>query len=373
MDQKSVKVLFAITKSNWGGAGRYVYDLARHFANDPMFSVSVLVGGNGELITKLHEYGIRVTTIPHLKRDIGFMSDLKSSLFLFKTIIKERPDILHVNSSKMGLFGSILGRIAGVSNIVFTAHGWPFNEIRPRYQRIIFRVLAMLTVITAHRTIAVSQAVITSLRAPRFITNKMSLVYTGIEPPILLPRGDFFNHKNSTQTPAPNIISIGELHLTKGYDRALIALAKCKHLPWTYHIVGEGEKREYLEKLITQLDLRGRVVLHGFIENASLYLNSFDLFLFPSRTEALGYVAIEALFSNIPIIASNVGGIPEVLFDDPYSKIIDCDNEKVFKETLLSFLQKPPTVDGSKRPGRTRFLTKFMYAATKKLFLTPVR
>lgn len=157
--------------------------------------------------------------------------------------------------------------------------------------------------------------------------------------------------------------------MSKGLDRALIALAKCKHLDWTYHIMGTGGKLEYLKTLRDQLGLQDRVIFHGFIEDASLYLNSFDLFMMPSRTEALGYVAIEALFSKLPIIASNKGGIPEVLFDDPYTKLVDCDSEKIFKETLFSMLTKLPVVDQTNRPGKMRFLPRFMFAATKKVYL----
>lgn len=369
MEQKSVKVLFAITKSNWGGAQRYVYDLATHFNHANGFSVAVLAGGNGELVQKLEEQGIRTLTSPLVQRNISVIQDLKTFFWLFSTIRKESPDVLHLNSSKIGLLGVAIGRLCGVKKIIFTAHAWPFNEERPWYQRVVFRLLGMLTVLLSHTTIAVSQAVITSLRAPSFITKKMVRIYSGIEKPSLYERGKFFETFNLEKQSGPHIVSIGELHMSKGYDRALIALAQCKHLPWTYHIMGTGDKKEYLEKLIQQLGLTGRVYLHGFVENASLYLNSFDLFLFPSRTEALGYVAIEALFTELPIIASNAGGIPEVLFDDPYSKIIDCNNGKIFKETLLSFLKKPLTIDSAKRPGRTRFLTSFMFTATKKVFL----
>jgi glycosyltransferase involved in cell wall biosynthesis len=368
MNQKSVRVLFAVTKSNWGGAQRYVYDLATHFHNEKSFEVAVLMGGHGELATKLNKVGVRTISSPTVQRNISLMRDIGAMLWLFKTILKERPTVLHLNSSKVGLLGAIVGRILRVEKIIFTSHGWPFNEIRPWYERTLFRVLALTTVALSHRTIAVSQAVITSLRAPSFITKKMSLVYSGIEPPHLAPPGSFFTERGLVRGTEPQLVSIGELHISKGHDRALVALAKCKHLPWTYHIMGEGEKRKYLELLIKQLGLEQRVILHGFVENASLYFNSFDIFLFPSRTESLGYVAIEALFSNIPIIASNVGGIPEVLFDDPYTKLIDCNNEKIFKETLLSYLQKPPTVHEHNRPGRTRFLPKFMFAATKKIY-----
>lgn len=372
MDQKSVKLLLAITKSNWGGAQKYVYDLATHFQNDKRFDVTVLTGGDGDLVKKLSEKGISILQIPFLKRDINVGSDIRSAFWLYRTIRKEKPDILHLNSSKIGLLGAILGRISGVKNIVFTAHGWPFNETRPFYQRIIFRILAMLTVFLAHKTIAVSQSVINSLRAPRYLSRKMSCIYTGITPPSLYEDGIFFTEFGLEKTPGVQIVSIGELHISKGYDRALVALAHCKHLPWTYHIMGTGDKRIYLEQLIEQLGLTGRVHLHGFVENASSYLNSFDFFLFPSKTEALGYVAIEALFSKLPIIASNAGGIPEVLFDDPFTKIVDCNNEKKFREALIATLQKLPRVDESKRPGRIRFVQNFMFSSTVKVYLHKV-
>lgn len=369
MEQKSVKLLLAITKSNWGGAQRYVYDVANHFNHDKQFEVSVLAGGIGDLITKLQGVHVRTISLPTLTRDVGLFKDAKSFYQLFRIILKEKPDIIHLNSSKMGLFGGIAGRLCGVEKIIFTAHAWPFNETRPRYQKIIFKILGMLTVIISHRTIAVSQSIIASLNAPRFISKKITCIYTGIETPTLYKDGAFFKDFLLEKTPGVHIVSIGELHTSKGLDRALISLAQCKHLAWTYHIIGTGEKKEYLETLISQFGFGDRVIFHGFIEKASLYLNSFDLFLFPSRTEALGYVAIEALFSKLPIVASNAGGIPEVLFDDPYTKLIDCNNEKIFKEALFSALQKPIKVDETNRPGRMKFIPKFMFAATKKIYL----
>lgn len=369
MEQKSVKLLLAITKSNWGGAQRYVYDIAKHFNEDEHFDVAVLAGGDGDLVGKLQAINVRTVSLSSLSRDIGLQKDSKSLYHLFRIILKEKPDILHLNSSKIGLFGGIVGRLCGVKKIIFTAHAWPFNEVRPYYQRVIFKLFGMATVLLSHKTIAVSQSVISSLNAPKFISKKMTCVYTGIETPELYEEGLFFKNFSLEKTPGVHFVSIGELHTSKGLDRALIALAKCKHLAWTYHIIGTGEKREYLETLVSQLGLTGKVLFHGFIDKASLYLNSFDVFLFPSRTEALGYVAIEALFSKLPIIASGAGGIPEVLFDDPYTKLIDYTNEKHLKEALFSVIQKPMIVDETNRPGRMKFLPKFMFTATKKIYL----
>lgn len=369
MKEKPVKLLLAITKSNWGGAQRYAYDIAHHFNQDHRFDVTVLAGGDGELLTKLREINVKVISVPSLERDIGLWKDLKSMWTLYSILRKMRPDVFHVNSSKMGLFGAAVGRLARIHKIIFTAHAWPFNELRPTYQKRIFKLLGIATVILSHKTIAVSESVTTTLGAPRFVTSRIQCIYTGIETPKLHAEGLFFEKYSGGKNAGLHIVSIGELHMSKGFDRALIALAKCKHFAWTYHIIGTGSKREYLETLTKQLGLSDRVIFHGFIEDASLYLNSFDLFLIPSRTEALGYVAIEALFSKLPIVASNKGGLPEVLFDDPYTKLIDCDNEKILKETLFSVLTKLPTVDQTNRPGKMRFLPKFMFAATKKVYL----
>ncbi len=360
--------MIAVTKSNWGGAQRYVYDIAKHFANEKSYDVVVVAGGSGDLLAKLESEGIRTISLSSFQRDVSLVKEVKASFLLLKTLLKEKPDILHLNSSKIGLFGAILGRIARTQHIIFTAHAWPFNEARPRYQKYIFRFLGMLTVLFAHRTVAVSDSVIKSLRAPKYITRKMKCVYTGIDEPKLFDRGYFFEKYALEKKEGVAIASIGELHVSKGLDRALIALAQCKHLKWTYHIMGTGEKKAYLEDLTKKLGIEDRVIMHGFVENASLYLNSFDLFLFPSRTEALGYVAIEALYSRLPIIASNAGGIPEVLFDDPYTKLIDCNDGKAFKEALLSALKKLPVVDETNRPGKLRFQPKFMFTALKKIY-----
>ncbi|MEN9551939.1 MAG: hypothetical protein RI935_316 [Candidatus Parcubacteria bacterium] len=367
MKRSKKKILYGITKTSWGGAQKYVYDLAIHFSNDELYEVSVVGGGHGKLFEKLEENTITIIPIPTLRRDVGLLSELRSFISLVRIIRRERPDVFHTNSSKMGLLGAMAGRLLFVPKVIFTAHAWPFNETRPKYQKLILKLLAIVTVLLSHRTIAVSENIMKALPFS-WIQKKITPVYTGIVTPTLYEEGAFFTERSLEKSPSMQIVSIGELHTSKGFDRALIALASCKHLNWTYHILGTGEKREYLEDLIEKLNLKNRVMLHGFVENASLYLNSFDLFLFPSRTEALGYVGIEAIYSKIPIIASNVGGIPEVLFDDPYSKVIDCSNEKLFKETLLSMIKKPPHVDEQKRPGRLRFKPEFMFTATKKIY-----
>jgi len=151
------KVLFLITKSNWGGAQRYVYDLATHL-DQTKFEPVVALGGDGELVTLLDHAGVRVIRINSLTRDISLKKEKEFASELYKIIRIEKPDILHVNSSKAGGVGTALGRILRVPRIIFTAHGWAFNEERPWWQRMVIKFLHWVTVLLSHRTIAVSGA-----------------------------------------------------------------------------------------------------------------------------------------------------------------------------------------------------------------------
>src|SRR3989344_9020554 len=122
-----IKIFYGITKSNFGGAQRYVLDLATE-AKKLGHNVVVLCGQEGKLVEKLGENKIETIAIRNLERDMSLVKEVKSFIKIVKILKKGRADVFHVNSSKMGGIGSLAGRIAGVKKIVFTSHGWAFNE-----------------------------------------------------------------------------------------------------------------------------------------------------------------------------------------------------------------------------------------------------
>jgi glycosyltransferase involved in cell wall biosynthesis len=148
------KILFLITKSNWGGAQRYVYDLVSTL-DRTVYEPVVVLGGNGELVEKLHAAGIRTITLQSAQRDISIRKELQFFRELFSIVHREKPDVFHVNSSKAGGIGCFVGRLLGIKRVVFTAHGWAFNEDRPWWQKYIIKYLHWLTVLLSHTTIAV--------------------------------------------------------------------------------------------------------------------------------------------------------------------------------------------------------------------------
>ncbi|MBI2047948.1 MAG: glycosyltransferase family 4 protein [Parcubacteria group bacterium] len=336
------KILYVITKSNFGGAQRYVFDLATSLPKE-QFSVSVLLGGEGTLKEKLYSGGIRTITLPYFKRDIHIFNDIRTFFALISILKKERPDIIHLNSSKAGILGTIAGRIADVPRIIFTSHGWAFNEQRPFWQKIFFFLIHAKTVLFSYVAIAVSEKtkgqIIT--RMP-FLKKKIRVIYNGIKRVNLKTREEsrnFLSSKNNILTQKKNSLWIGtiaELHPTKGIIYAIEAIkeiiSETPHI--IYIIMGDGEQREELEETIQTLGLQNNIFLLGFVPDASQYLSAFDMFLVPSISEALSYAVLEAGNAKLPVVATRVGGIPEIIENKKNGLLIPSRNAHAISLSL---------------------------------------
>lgn len=314
MKQKT-KILYVITKSNWGGAQRYVYDLATGLPDT--FEAVVALGGDGPLKIRLEDAGIRTISLPFLARDVKLFSDLLVLTNLISLFKKERPDIVHLNSSKIGGLGALAGKISGIQNIIFTAHGWAFREERPELQKMVIKFISWITILWSHSVITVSERDCREGLAFPFTNKKIILIHNGIPETDLLEKSaaqKILHEKNAGKSLW--VGTIGELHKNKGHKYAVEAMAaiQSKHNV-QFFIIGEGEERLTLEKTINDLGLQSDVILLGNRADAVTLLPAFDIFLFPSVKEGLPYTVLEAGLAGLPVIASAVGGIPEVITD----------------------------------------------------------
>ena len=112
-------------------------------------------------------------------------------------------------------------------------------------------------------------------------------------------------------------------------------------LAFIFIVIGDGEKRQQLEELIIKLGLKNRVCLLGKIAEASIYLNAFDIFTLTSITEALPYVLLEAGFASLPTIASDVGGIPEIIDDEKTGLLVSPRNSEEIKHSIEYLINNP--------------------------------
>jgi glycosyltransferase involved in cell wall biosynthesis len=357
---KPLKVLILITKANWGGAQRYVYDVATGLPKD-RFSVEVMTGDEGSLTEKLGAAGIYASGTLEVGRDVSFVKDVRAAFRLASLLKTKRPDVLHVNSSKIGGVGAFAGRLAKVPRIIFTVHGWAFNEDRPWAQKLAIKFLYWVTIMLSHEAMVVSEAARDQVRRWPFIQQKLAVVHNGVPAIVGFSRANArleLTRMNEALRKAVEgrsessliwIGTIAELHHIKGHEYAIRAVADCidayEHANPSkkiiYTIMSDGEERQKLQTLIESLKLQDRIILMGRVADAAQYMKAFDFFVLASLSEALGYVLVEAGMAGIPVIATAVGGIPEVI-DDMHSGILVQPRNSRELAHAMSFVMEHP-------------------------------
>jgi glycosyltransferase involved in cell wall biosynthesis len=231
--QERKKILFLITKGNFGGAQRYVYDLATHLPKEQFEAVVACGTKEGTtLIQKLSEKNIRTIGLEASEREINLKNDLTTVKEIIKLIKTEQPHILHLNSSKIGLLGALavlflkLRAPSFKLKAIFTSHGWAFNEQhRSALSKIIFYIAHYFTVVVCDKTIAVSEKTKRDIAWLPFIKNKIKVIHNGIEKFKTLTKKDCAEILKKEDKDQKIILTIAELHPNKGIDVALRGLA----------------------------------------------------------------------------------------------------------------------------------------------------
>lgn len=360
MKTVKIKILFVITKSRWGGAQRYLYDLTTHLPRQ-IFRVSVALGGDGPLMRRLTGARIKVFSLRTLDRDVSLSRDILAILELWRLMRRERPNIVHLNSSKGGVIGVIAARLARVPHIVFTAHGWAFNEKRTLMARIIIKLLQWFTVLLSETTICVSEATARDLTVLPFVGNKLTVIRNGIDGLRFLSREEARRFLTSRHPHLVEVLrrrytsgnihwigAVAELHRNKGLSYAIDAVAtlerRRKELrlpPFVFIVIGEGDERKSLASLIKEKDLGSAVFLLGEVEDAAIYLKAFNLFILPSVTEGFPYSLLEAGAASLPTLASAVGGIGELIEDMKSGILVKPRSPREIEHAIAYLLSNP--------------------------------
>jgi glycosyltransferase involved in cell wall biosynthesis len=347
MDHPRKKILYVITKSNFGGAQRYVHELAQETMRSGYETV-VACGGNGILVQKLTDAGIRVRIVDSFERDIHIQKEFSAFSELRRIIREERPDIIHLNSSKAAGIGALIARLSRVSAIIFTAHGWPYFEERNFLSRALIWFLSYVTVLLCHRTIVVSAYDQTHTYMP-LQGRKIVHISTAI------PAISFLDREHARQQLYSETIrtqhahdcwavSTGEFTANKNLFALLSAVQQHNiHADRKVFLtlVGDGEERTMLREHVDLLGIGEYVHFAGYVDNVRLYLKAFDVFLLPSKKEGLPYGLLEAGAAELGCIASHVGGIPEIISSSEYGILINPHNTKEITQALTRYATHP--------------------------------
>ena len=319
-DKKSI--LYVITKSNWGGAQSYVHTLATHF-HRAGYHVTVALGGTGdagaaagELSQKLAESGVRTIFVKAFMRNVSLGKEWRTFTELMSIVGRENPDILHVNSSKAGGLGALVGRLRGVPTIVFTSHGLAYDEDRPLPARALIWLMTWITFLLCHKVIVISNNNAARARKLPFCRHKIHLVHNGISPLQVLPRKAARQELAPHEKPDTIIVgTIAELTRNKGLSYLIEATSLLKERGHSFSLIliGRGEERTALESLATLTHVSDRVHFVGFVPTAKKYLAGIDIFVLPSVKEGLPYVLLEAGQAGCAVVGSDIPGVTDII------------------------------------------------------------
>jgi len=317
------KILYFITQSEYGGAQRYVFDLANNLGRE--FEVAVALGEqgkDGKLAKKLEENNIKYYIIPHLKRSISPLNEILAFFEISKLIKNYQPNIIHLNSSKISILGSLAGLFIKLKiknlKIIYTVHGWVFNEPLPAPVKWFYLWAEKFTAKFKDKIICVSesdrQVALKYKIAP---VEKLITIHNGLAPVNFYTREEALPLLAKERAGGEVFIgSIGNLYKTKGFEYFIEAAGILTHklnTPATFIIIGEGKEREALKNLIAKYNLKNNFILAGSIDEAARLLPAFDVYVCSSVKEGLSYTLIEAMQAGRPIVATAVGGNPEMI------------------------------------------------------------
>jgi glycosyltransferase involved in cell wall biosynthesis len=351
-----MKLLYIITQGENGGAQKNVFDLAT-FANDK-FEVTVATGEvqsekDNWLKNKLLENGFESSQLYNFKnliRNISPIHDLKAFLEIYNYIKKENFDIVHLHSSKAGVLGSLAGKLAG-AKVVYTVHGFVFQEPMSILKKYFYIFAEILSSFFIDYHICVSQKDLKIgeqkyiLRDPK----RYNVIYNGINANanLLLEKDaarKFITKKIEQGLDEDDVIfgTIANLYVAKGltyYVQAAKILKEKVGEKFVCVIFGEGKLHTELENKIKELGLDQNFYLLGRTENAVQYLPGLDAFVLPSVKEGLPYALVEATLAELPIIATNVGGIPEMSRNFKMN-LVEAKNPQELSDEMLLLTDK---------------------------------
>jgi len=327
---KNKKILFVVTQTKWGGAQKYVLELAEYFTknNEVYIAYGEIKKPNKFFLEKCRKLKIETIPVENLVRDISPGFDMSAVIEMFKKILHDgNYDLVHLNSSKVGLIGALASKLYGFNpmntrlRVVYTAHGFVFNEPRKKMEKKLYTFSEKFSTALHSLIVTVSdydkKSAVENKICPEW---KMLTIHNGVNP---VDYG-FLTKEKALEKLGLNsnkkyFGTVASFYDTKGHIYLLEAIqllkeqksSLIKNYKWIF--IGDGPRLEIVKEKANELKIENHVIFVKPQVNDWQYLKAFDIFVLPSVKEGLPYTILEAGLANIPVIASKVGGIPEII------------------------------------------------------------
>ncbi len=344
-----MKVLQLVTLSQWGGAQRVVLDYSE-ILRSAGYTVFISASPGGELEKRATSRGISFFPL-RMERKISPFRDLSALLELRKLTKKEDIRVLHAHSTKAGF----LARNPYVPGLkLFTAHGWCFTPGAPggHYCKFAEKIASFFS----WKIICVSRFDLELALKAGIKGSKLLYIPNGIRDTV----------KFADPARSDLIVSVARFSPQKDYETLLLALSELSAEAW---LAGEGPLLEKTKLLAKKMGLSPRVNFKGFVEDVEGILARAGIFVLSSRWEGLPLSIIEAMRAGLPVVATDVGGVRELVKDGINGFLVPPRNPAALRDRLKELLQNPALREEMGRRGREIYLRDYTFERMKEAVL----
>jgi glycosyltransferase involved in cell wall biosynthesis len=367
-----VKILRVIARLNMGGPALHVAYLTaglRERGYDTTLVAGSLARGEDSMAFVAEGRDVEVVRIDELGREISPLRDLAATLRLARLIRRERPDILHTHTAKAGTVGRVAALLAGRRRppiVVHTFHGHVLRGYFGPVRSLVFRLLERW--LAAHTTalIAVSPQVRDDLVdlhvAP---PERFAVIRLGIE------LGERVNGAQNGRLESRRYLGIppdrfavgwiGRMTAVKRTDDVLLAFKRLRDegVDAVLCLVGDGPDRVQLERRAHELGVMRDTLFLGYQEDVAPFYAAFDALVLPSSNEGTPVSAIEALAAGRPVVATRVGGVPDVVEEGKDGFLVEPGATEELADRLAQLARDPVLREQMGRAGRERVLPRY--------------
>ena len=374
-EAQRIKILRAIARLNMGGPALHVAYLTAGLADrgyDPTLVAGTVGLGEQSMAFVAERLGVQVTTLPHLHREISPVRDLLATIRLARLIRAERPLILHTHTAKAGAVGRLAALLAGRARppiVVHTFHGHVLRGYFGRFWTTVFRLLERTLAHVTDTLVAVSPEVRDELVAMGVApASKFEVIRLGIELESRLPdRETARAETRRVMGVADDRFLVGWIGRMTGVKRTDVVLRSFARLreqgvDAVLCMVGDGPDRDDVEELASELGLVQNTLFAGYQEDVGRFFSAFDVFVLPSANEGTPVTAIEALASGCPVVATRVGGVPDVVRDGEDGLLVEPGDEEALAAALRRLALDPELRTRMGAASRDRMVSRYAVA-----------
>ncbi|HLA78479.1 MAG TPA: GT4 family glycosyltransferase PelF [Vicinamibacteria bacterium] len=357
-------MLRLFSRLNVGGPGVHVILLSAGL-RDRGYETKLVVGqespreGNLDELAKTH--GLNPIRMGVLGREVRLLADVRALWGLYRMMQSYRPHIVHTHTAKAGALGRLAAWVARVPVIIHTYHGHALTGYFGGLKAAIFLRLEALLGRVTDVLVTVSEAVRQDLVALGVApAQHIRVIPLGLDLERLagtLPAGSL-RRQAAFPAGAPLVGIVGRLVPIKDLPTFLRAalLVRQARPEVRFSVVGDGEDRETLEALARELGLGSAVFFHGWRSDMTEVFGDLDLVVNCSRNEGTPVALIEALAAGRPVVATAVGGTPDLLGGGEHGLLVPTADPQALAAAVLATLSGGELVEARRQRGRAHVL-----------------